>query len=166
MPCTETIAFSFDYGFLSADFTAPGYVPYYTNLLVSMSGDLGSFTDSVAGPGFFNPNEGVFLALADPEHDEFDIFTNQYEVPAPVAPLFGPGDLYSCDTATCITDFSSNPLANPPEVGIFLFGPVTYTVRTIPEPSTLSLLLCGLFALGLGTASTIKKWSAESQPAQ
>jgi hypothetical protein len=72
LPCTETIAFSFDFGY--ATFSGePGYFPYVSNLLATGTGAL-PFTDSFTGPGFLNPNEGVFLALGGPTVSEFDIF--------------------------------------------------------------------------------------------
>lgn len=155
LPCTETIAFSFDYGY--ATFSGePGYYAYVSNLLATGSGAL-PFAENFVGPGFLNPNEGVFLGLGYPVA-EFDIFFADFFVLTPVAPVLSVGDLYACETSTCITDFAPFPGGrggSPPEVGLFVFGPVVATVTAIPEPATLSLLACGLLALGL--AGTTRK---------
>ena len=156
LPCTETIAFSFDFGYQF--FPAfPTYVAYFSNLLANGSGAVGSFTYSVAGPQGFG-GENNFLPFLDSAGDGFQIYALSpvFGAPAPVAPSFASfGDLFSCETATCLTDFAPAAFQGqaPHVFGIFLSGPAVIKVKALPEPATLSLLVWGLLALGLVVAS-------------
>lgn len=151
----ETIAFSFDLGYQFL----PGldvYRAYIADLAETGSGAL-PFTGSSAAPTFVSDADNHFIALGDADF-EVDIHLAENIVPAPVAPsLLDFADLYSCETATCITDFAPSEFqtATPPISGLHSpSGPVVSSVAMIPEPSTSGLLLCGLFALGLlGAAS-------------
>ncbi len=163
LPCTETYAFSFDVGYQFVP-VFNYYEAYFTDLQVSGSGDLGSFTGSDPGPAPFQASiEASGPCSSSRSDDNFlgfgafgagvNLHLCQGVAPAPVAPSIVGGDLYECDTMTCAIDFSQFPSARLPQSGLFLFGPVQYTVTTIPEPATLSLLVCGLLALGLGATS-------------
>lgn len=161
LPCTENISLSFDFGyfFVPAGTFGPGqtpfYLAYYSSFQANGSGALGSFTVSVPGPGTFGAGAGNFLAFDDASGDEIDIFSSVSSVAAPVAPSFGGPDLEVCETKTCVTDFSAEPNANPPVFGHVAGGTGAFTVTpaATPEPSILSLLAFGLFALGLAGAS-------------
>lgn len=149
-PCMETIAFSFDLGyqFLSG---LDLYRAYISGLAETGAGAL-PFTANSAGPIFVSPADHNFIALGDADF-EVDIHLAQDFLPAPVAPsLLDFADLFSCGTATCITDFAPSVFqtATPPVSGLHSpNGPVVSSVATIPEPATSGLLLCGLLALGL-----------------
>lgn len=165
LPCTETIAFSFDVGYQFLSSETPPYEAYYTDLVMSGSGALGSFTGSVDGPLFlgtpsFSPPgecfglDNNYLGLADPGGDSFNIHLCTAFASAPTAPALNGVDLYGCGTSQCAADFSFNPSAPLPQLGLFVYGPVEYTVTPLvtPEPSMLSLLAVGLIALGLAGA--------------
>ncbi len=151
----ETITFSFDLGyeFLSS---LNVYQAYVANLAETGVGAL-PFTGSSAGPILVSNADNNFIALGDADF-EVDLHLAENFVPAPVAPsLLDFADLYSCETATCITDFAPAEFqgSTPPIFGLQNpSGPVVSSVAMIPEPATSGLLLCGLFALGLlGAAS-------------
>jgi hypothetical protein len=160
LPCTETISFSFDFGYLilypDSGFT--DYTAYVSDVLANWSGPLGSFTESSAGqgPDVFpeSGGPGPFLGFSNGT-DEIDLhITSIPEVLTPVAPSLGGADLYACGTTTCLIDFGppNYQSETPPVQGIFASGPAEVTVTpipAIPEPATLSLLACGLLVLGL-----------------
>lgn len=156
LPCTETIAFSFDVGYqFLPDLSV--YQAYVADLTENGSGALGAFTESVPGPIFVSNADNHFIGLGDADF-EVDIHMAENIVPAPVAPsLLDFADLFSCETATCITDFAPSEFQGspPPIFGLRSpSGPVVSSVAMIPEPATSGLLLCGLFVLGLlGAAS-------------
>jgi len=152
LPCTETVAFSFDFGyqFLGTNF----YLPYVAHLLANGSGALGSFTNSNAGPLFVDP-EMNHIGFGDTAGDEIDIHLSEFVVPAPVAPSIIGADLFSCAMTTCLTDFAPQLLPSP-QFGIFLAGSVESKVTAIPEPAAFTLLLSGILLLGLGGAVTRK----------
>jgi hypothetical protein len=166
LPCTETIAFSFDLGY--EFFGENSYLPYLTDFRANGSGALGSFTEGpFAGPSFLGAAGNYFAFFPTPDElTEIDVYVAQTSpsqfYAAPIAPtILDHADLYSCGDITCLTDFAPwlLPFWNGTSAnGIFLGGPVVSTVRAIPEPSTLSLLVWGLLALGLGVAS--KKFQA------
>lgn len=167
LPCTETVAFSFDFGYqFLPDLDV--YQAYLLNFAESASGALGSFTESFAGP--FPPSEADnhFIALGNSDF-ELDIHSSVGIVPAPVTPsLLDFADLYSCETAACITDFAPSDFQGeaPPIFGLHNpSGPVVYTVTAIPEPATLALLLCGLLTLGLWEAISRKRRIQAMTPA-
>lgn len=153
--CLETIAFSFDLGykFLSG---LDVYQAYVADLVETGTGAL-PFTGSSAGPILVSNADNNFIALGDADF-EIDIHLAENFVPAPVAPsLLDFADLFSCETATCITDLAPSQFqgSTPPIFGLHNpSGPVVSSAALIPEPATSGLLLCGLFALGLlGAAS-------------
>jgi hypothetical protein len=156
--CMETIAFSFDLGYQFL----PGsdlYRAYIADLAETGAGAL-PFTGSSTGPIFVSAAGNHFIALGDADF-EVDIHLAEDFLPAPVAPsLLDFADLFSCGTATCITDFAPSMFqtATPPISGLHSpNGPVVSSVATIPEPATSGLLLCGLLALGLlGAASRLR----------
>ena len=154
LPCTETVAFSFDFGyqFLGKNF----FVPYVAHLLANGSGALGSFTNSNAGPLFVDP-EMNHIGFGDTAGDEIDIHLSEFVVPAPVAPSIIAADLFSCATTTCLTDFAPQlvPLGAP-QLGIFLGGSVESRVTAIPEPAMLISLVSGILLLGLRRAASAK----------
>lgn len=131
------------------------YLASFSDLQANGSGALGSFTYNVAGPSAFKAAMN-FLAIRDAADDEFDINLSVLVVPAPVDPSFGFGSLYSCFTSTCVTDFAPPSFQGrtPPEFALLVGGPAEFTVRAIPEPSTLPLLVCGLFLLGRSAHQT------------
>jgi hypothetical protein len=172
LPCTETVAFSFDVGYqFLPNFNA--YEAYLTDLVGSGSGALGSFIQSDVGPFFlgnpifpFNDPAGLLpgACIGSPDAQLFgfapggngiNLHLCQAFVSTPAAPSISGADLYSCQTSTCLTDFAPAPFQGHglPQNGIFLFGPVEFTVTAIPEPATLTLLFSGLLLLGLGAAS-------------
>ena len=155
--CTETIAFSFDVGYqFLPDLNI--YQAYVADLTENGSGALGSFTiSSPGGEDLVSNADNHFIPLGNADF-EIDIHLAENLVPAPVTPsLLDFADLYSCETATCITDFAPSGFqgSTPPIFGLHNpSGPVVSSVAMIPEPATSGLLLCGLFALGLlGAAS-------------
>ena len=168
LPCTETIAFSFDLGYQFQ----PGlnlYEPYVVNLVDTWSGALGSFTQSTAGRHFLgdptiNPGGGGgcfgldsnFIGLFNRSGDEIDIHLCQGFVAAPVAPSILDADLYGCHTAVCVTEFSPFQSQSLPQLGIFLNAPVGSKVTTIPEPATITLLVFGMLVFGVGRAISRK----------
>lgn len=165
LPCTETIAFSFDVGYQLRPDLGNSYLLYLTNLQETGSGALGSFTLSFPGQEDFVSNaDNHFVPLGDADF-EIDIHMAENMVPAPVAPsLLDFADLYSCETATCITDFAPAGFqgSTPPIFGLHNpSGPVVSSVAMIPEPSTSDLLLFGLFALGLLGAAKASGISGE-----
>ena len=157
LPCTETVSFSFDFGYFffpQTNTTPVFYEAYYSNLLADWSGALGSYTETFSGPNTFPSGAGNFLAFDDAAGDEIDINSSVSEVASPVVPSFGGPELDLCATATCVTDFSSVPTATPPVFPLVAGGTAVFTVTPIasPEPSILSMLAVGLFALGLAAA--------------
>jgi hypothetical protein len=169
LPCTETVAFSFDVGYQFLDSNL--YRAYATNMVDSWSGALGSFTKSQAGPIFPGIVTGVtgvcaggggdanFLAFGDPAGDEIDIHLCQGFASTPVAPSIRAADLYGCATTTCVNDFvplDRGQTTTLPQLGLFLFGPVEFRVTTTPEPATITLLVSGILLLGLGGAASRK----------
>lgn len=151
-PCVETVDFSFD---VTWDEFAPGeFNPVILpGAQVTSSGPLGSFMPPVGSIG--NNFIALFDGLGSPIQDEIDIDVLNAPIASSPQPLdLGPGgiggaDLYSCGTATCVTDFADAvfPNSGVPAFGIFLPGTVHYTETALPESSTLSYLL---LALGLG----------------
>jgi len=151
----ETIAFSFDLGyqFLSG---LNIYRAYIADLSETGSGAL-PFTGGSAGPIFVSSADNNFIALGDADF-EVDVHLAEDFLPAPVAPsLLDFADLFSCGTATCVTDFAPSAFqtAIPPISGLHSpNGAVVSSVATIAEPATSGMLLCGLLALALlGAAS-------------
>jgi hypothetical protein len=157
LPCAETVSFSFDFGYFffpQTNITPAFYRAYYSDLLANWSGALGSYTETLSGPYAFPAGSGNFLAFADAPGDEIDINLSVSEAASPVVPSFGGPELDLCATATCVTDFSSEPTATPPVFPLVAGGTAAFTVTPIasPEPSILSLLALALFALGLAAA--------------
>jgi hypothetical protein len=164
LPCTETIAFSFDLGYqLKPDLNL--YEPYVVHLVDTWSGALGSFTQSTPGLHFLSdpiipPGSGGgcfgadsnFIGLFNPSGDEIDIHLCQGFVSSPVAPSINNADLYGCRTAVCVTDFSNFPTQTLPQLGIFLDAPVVSKVTAIPEPAAITLLVLGMLVFGVGGA--------------
>lgn len=173
LPCTETIAFSFDagYQFLPAYNV---YELYFSNLVQTGSGALGSFTDNTPGPQFLSntpfypqyPSTLVpgacfgkdfnYIVFGYPVGAEIDLQVCQAFVSTPTTPLITGAYLYGCFTATCVTDFAPVPSGTLPQPGIFKGALVSSSVTSIPEPATLTLLLCGILLLGLGRAVSRK----------
>lgn len=150
LPCTETIAFSFDLGYEFSPDT-PTYRAYISNVADDWSGALGSFSLTSTGPEGVNAAKNVF-GFTDPAGDDIEIDILQGFVSAPpVTPSLGGADIWSCGTTTCLTDFAPSFFqgATPPVYAVLTGGPAEFTVTTIPEPATLTLLVGGLFALGL-----------------
>lgn len=152
LPCTETIAFSFDLGY-EFNPEAPTYRAYISNVADNWSGPLGSFSQTITGLGATANADQNDLAFSDPTGEEIDIHVIQGFVSTlPSAVTFSSyADLYSCGTTTCVTDFAPSFFQGrtPPVFGLFVGGPAEFTVTAIPEPATFSLLLCGLFVLGI-----------------
>jgi hypothetical protein len=163
LPCTETISFSFDVGYVSV---LPGFwEPYIVNLVANWTGDMGSFTEISAGPQIRNSITNYFAFFND--GTEIDIHPIPPIVIPPLntlnwvptdPPVFDGVELFSCGTTTCVTDFVVPPLGQgqtPPVVGIRQeeFGVFSVTPIAAPEPSMLSMLAFGLLALGLAAAS-------------
>jgi hypothetical protein len=154
LPCTETVAFSFDLGYeFFPDVNT--YEAYIANVTENWSGDLGSFHVTTTGPQRVNASQNIF-GFADPADDEIDINIIQGFVSTPpVTPSFVGATLYTCGTTTCLTDFAPSLFQGrtPPQFGILVGGPAEFTVTPTPEPATLTLLVCGLFILGLAGAT-------------
>ncbi len=149
LPCTETIAFSFDLGYEFYP-DEPTYTAYIENVTDTWSGALGFFSLTSTGPEAVNAAKNV-VGFVDPAGDDIEISIDQGFVSTPpVTPSLEGADLWSCGTTTCLTDFGFpfDQTRTPPVYGILTTGPAEFTVRTIPEPATLTLLVCGLFVLG------------------
>jgi PEP-CTERM motif len=154
LPCTETIAFSLDFGW---EPYLTEYEAYVSNLQAVGSGALGSFTiNSGPGKGGFGFGGDPFLALFDAAGDEIDLDpgismpTSRDPVASltPSAPTFYL-TLWSCKTMTCVTDFYPPDLQSGPPFafGNVIYGTVQYTVTAVPEPSAIALLALGIMAL-------------------
>jgi hypothetical protein len=157
LPCTESVAFSFDLGYQPLGFGF-GYEAYFTNFRDSGSGALGTFTEQGGSGESFVNAERNHIGLGLPVGTEIDLHLSVFVEPAPVAPTVVFADLYTCFTSTCATDFappefSSLPL---PINGVMTGAIVQSTVTTTPEPATLTLLVSGIFLLGLGGAVSRK----------
>lgn len=161
-PCTEWINFSFD---LTWQPFASYYNPYYSNLVTNYSGSLGSFTQSGPAlepvvkvsplpPGQCGSTDFNYIPFFSTEMGEVDInLCGDTEPQAPVAPQIDSyGQLYSCATAACVTDFAP-PIDQGQSAASGIFGPVSVeaSVQSIPEsePSTITLLAVGMLALAL-----------------
>ena len=156
LPCTETMAFSFDLGY---EIPPPDtvFLAYIANIVDDWSGDLGSFNQSEPGPRHSGNPQGSFdggcttagdanyLPFTDPFGDEIDINLCNSFVLAPVAPSITSALLFECRSTTCTTDFGGPGLGPPIVRGALL----QYTVAPIPEPATLGLLACGFLVIGL-----------------
>ncbi len=150
LPCTETIAFSFDLGY---EFYPDEliYRAYISNVADNWSGALGPFSLTSTAPQAVNAAKYV-VGFVDPAGDDIEISIDQGFVSTPpVTPSLEGADLWACGTTTCLTDFGFpfDQTRTPPIYGILITGPAEFTVTTIPEPATLTLLVCGLFLLGL-----------------
>ena len=176
LPCTETIAFSFDAGYQFLPEGVPGfsnvYELYFSNLVETGSGALGSFTKNSPGPQFlflanppFSPGGLVpggpcssgfdfnNINVGVPVGAEIDMQVCQAFVSTPTPPSIVDAYLYACNTKTCATDFAPFPSGTLPQQGIFGLVFEVSTVRSIPEPGPLTLLFSGLLLLGLRAAS-------------
>jgi len=107
------------------------------------------------GGGCFGADSN-FIGLFNPSGDEIDIHLCQGFVSSPVAPSINNADLFGCQTAVCVTDFSNFPTPGSPQLGIFLGAPVRSKVSAIPEPSATALLVFGALILGVGRAISRK----------
>lgn len=150
LPCTETVAFSFDLGYeFFPDVNT--YEAYIANVVNNWSGALGSFSTTNTGPERVNASQNIF-GFFEPAGDEIDINIVQGFVSTPpVTPTLLGATLYTCGTTTCLTDFAPPTFQGrtPPQFGILVGGPAEFTVTPTPEPATLTLLVFGLFVLGL-----------------
>lgn len=177
-PCSETINFSLIYGYNYAlDLAGVGhYYAYATPIAVTSFGDLGSaFTYSglIGNPqpapptGCGGPIPAGERAIIDANYMPFSSGGTEIDLNAcgnilanPVAPLFQSTVLYSCGTASCVTDFTSE--TGDSTIGIFLTGTVQTTVTAVPEGgSMLSYLLISLAPIGLAM-HLIKRNSART----
>jgi hypothetical protein len=159
-PCTETVSFSFDVGYVSF---YPGiWQPYAgSNQVVHFSGDLGSFA---GGVGYLVPDNYFAFGGVGAEIDVHPIipitgpmgFRNWVPTDPPV--FENEAFMYRCGEINCPTDFAPFPEPGPPPYyyGFEPQGPAVFTVTAIPEPATLTLLFFGILLLGLGGAVSRK----------
>ncbi|MGA9882943.1 MAG: PEP-CTERM sorting domain-containing protein [Candidatus Acidiferrales bacterium] len=160
-PCTETIDFSFEldegfnsvydaYGltFVPGTSTTTSSGPLGTMYFAGASG--GPLAYQTPGPGNGNVNFTAFNSSPDPVFaDSLELYVAENLQPDPFIPSFDGGTLYSCATATCVTDFCPPSFCTSGGVDLGIFAPASTesTVTAAPEPSALALLAFGLLAL-------------------
>jgi hypothetical protein len=141
--CAETLGFSFT--MVTEDQTGMYGTPtfrYYAlpdSATIEALGPLGQFS---LGPNTMVDSAGNYLPLYDGEGDEMDILFQSAINPTPAPPEVVGGDIFNCALQACAQDF-------PPRM--FIFGEVEATVTPIatPEPSSLLLLMFGIFVFAL-----------------
>jgi hypothetical protein len=149
-PCKETIKFSFEYTytyFSSLNAYLGGIVGTPS---VSSYGALGSSFSAMTGPHspypFCQPNTN-YMPMYNSGSDEIDLYACGNDQSTPAVPSFR-GDLWHCQTATCLTDFAP-PGTNQCNVGCVM-GTVQETVVAVPEGgASLMYVACSLVPIGL-----------------
>jgi hypothetical protein len=160
-PCVETINFSFALEYAASCIYGACVVgPVHT----SESGPLGIFNapyDLSVDRGYYL---GFFNATPTRAGDEIDLYLNLFNSSGNPGPTALPSDLYACETANCVNDgFNRYPgTGGLAGFGLYNFDVAAqFTATKVPEPSTWSLLACGIIALGLLRAAARKTDSAK-----
>jgi hypothetical protein len=156
-PCTETIDFS-SLLTLTPIAGEPGnYQDATSSAVFSATGALGDFNGGFG----FAPAGGLDYVAFELGPDEIDMYVkNVYDktsyLPS-VNPIgFGVAEFYTCASAACIADFFNSGCSGLGCIGAAdgadaTGGTMTLTAA-VSEPSTLTLLLTGMFIVGLATA--------------
>jgi hypothetical protein len=160
LPCTETIDFSFLVNYLPL----PNIPNFYEEHLISIislasSGPLAPF-DRISASG------GDYFGFFNSSNDEIDVdgpFGDRQFAPAPFPDLVN-SELFGCGqggaSPVCVQDFADDGIST----GHVRFGPVQYTVGTVPEGSTRFYLLVGV-GLGLfGMLASTQKYCSGLPP--
>ena len=153
--CTQTIDASFLYDGQFDQFGdwVFGVVP--GSVTIAGSGPLGS-QFSILTNVTLNPYLQIFDSF--PGGDELDIFRPSAGL-TPVVPSFAGAGIYACTTAKCFNGFAvpgTDPSVQTPagSIGypfwVIQDETVSYTVKPVAEPATLTLLAGGLVALWAG----------------
>lgn len=150
-PCTETVDFSFVESITAA--SQGQYVDAISDSVFSAYGVLGDFSGA-AGPNSiqFGAYMEYFLGPVVESTDELDMYVTNSEAAGPIG--YNYALIFNCSSSACVADFDSTPgavVGPDADVGYGGYGELTATL--IPEPSTLGLLLSGVFPLGLLAAS-------------
>lgn len=166
--CSETINFSFQYGYqyegngLYQGYALPGTIQ------VSAFGDLGSLfaTTGTFGNPQLGPNPGCSggdannMEFLDPAGDEIDLHACGAQALTPFAPSFSTtSTLYGCATATCTAEFvpPSWGIVGP-RTGLFVDGTAQTSVTAIPEGGAfLGYLAISLAPIGLAIRLSKRK---------
>ena len=162
-PCTETIQFSFQFGYqfttLGGNFYSGYAIP--GTISVTSSGNLGAsfLTNGVVFSPTVGPNPGCsggdanFMEFLDAVGDEIDLHECGNLEQSPIAPSFSlTSTLYGCATTTCINDFVPPSLhRQAPATGLFINGSAQTSVVAAPEGEApmLGYLLISLAPIGL-----------------
>ena len=160
-PCVESIQFSFTLEYTANCLLGACVVgPVHT----SASGPLGVFS----APDNLLVDRGYYLGFFNTTPlragDEVDLFLNLFNSSGNPDPAAAPSNLYACETANCVSDgFNKYPgTGGLAGFGLFNFDVAAqFTATKVPEPSTWSLLACGIIALGLLGAGARKTVSVK-----
>jgi hypothetical protein len=149
-PCKETIKFSFEYTYTYVSLLNAYLGGIVGTPSVSSYGVLGSSFSTVTSPHspypFCQPNTN-YMPMYNSGADEIDLYACGNDQSAPAVPSFR-GDLWHCQTATCLTDFAP-PGTSRCDVGC-INGVVQETVVAVPEGgASLMYLACSLLPIGL-----------------
>jgi len=139
--CSETINFSFELTPNPTALVCNGFgEPCVENMNIGSFGPLGTFTAPYQLQAgyipFFDGGDEVDLDM---------LFPNGYLA----APVANPGDLWTCDTAICVADFSPDGVAFTNGRAYTVAEEFTATLVATPEPPTATLGLCGILTLCL-----------------
>jgi hypothetical protein len=149
-PCVETLDFSFQVTY------QPECCGFFQQVV------LGSTTTSTGplAPFTLIASPTNYFAFFNSANDEIDVFGPGFDFQPPSVPfpnLVG-AELYGCGSPganTCVLDFVP---PGSPTTGHVLDASLEYTVKAVPEPSTLALLIAGaavLLFLGFRRTSTL-----------
>ena len=155
-PCTETFDFSAVLTLTPVAGPVPDvYQATTTSLASSAYGALGDFSGIFAGLN----QAGYFGFFPGPDFNEVDMYLNgvgsSYYASLPIT--FASAAFYTCASAACRADFFNSVcsglgcIGSADQADLTTDGVITLTAA-VPEPSTLTLLLTGMFILGLAAA--------------
>ena len=152
-PCTETIDFS-SLLTLTPIAGEPGnYQDATSSAVFFATGALGDFNGSFG----FAPAGGLDYVGFFLGPDEFDMYVNNVYDKTSYLPNVNPISfagvtIYNCSSPACIADFCDYTCNGPVSQAANTSGGVITLTAAVPEPSTLTLLLTGMFIVGLATA--------------